>query len=56
MSTSQAIAFLATQQPIQQNILNIHAKLLAHNIGIWKKGAIEEHLGIARQSKCGQLL
>lgn len=51
MSASKAFAFLATQQPLQQNILNIHAKLLAQNIWIWKKGAIEDHLGIVGKTE-----
>lgn len=46
MSTANAIAFLAAQPAVQQNIINIHSKLLAHNIWLWKKGAIEEHLGL----------
>lgn len=51
MSASKAIALLAAQIPIEQNIINLHAKLLAHNIWLWKKGAIEEHLGLAGKSE-----
>jgi putative ATP-dependent endonuclease of OLD family len=51
MSASEAIAFLAAQQPIQQNILNLHTKLLAHNIWLWKKGAIEAHIGLAGKTE-----
>lgn len=51
MSAAQAIAFLAAQPAVQQNILNIHTKLLGHNIWIWKKGAIEEHLGIVGKTE-----
>lgn len=51
MSASKAFAFLATQQPIQQNISNIHTKLLAQNIWLWKKGTIEEHLGLVGKTE-----
>lgn len=51
MSASDAIAFLAAQQPIQQNIINLHTKLLAHNIWLWKKGAIEAHIGLAGKTE-----
>lgn len=46
MSTSEAIAFLAAEPAVQQNIINLHTKLLAHNIWLWKKGAIEAHIGL----------
>ncbi|MCF8428301.1 MAG: AAA family ATPase [Bacteroidia bacterium] len=51
MSTSDAIAFLAAQQPIHQNIINLHTKLLAHNIWLWKKGAIEAHIGLTGKTE-----
>ncbi|MES2429309.1 MAG: AAA family ATPase [Bacteroidota bacterium] len=51
MSASQSIAFLASQPAVTDNIQNIHTKLLAHNIWIWKKGAIEEHLGIVGKTE-----
>jgi predicted ATP-dependent endonuclease of OLD family len=51
MSASEAIAFLAAQQPIQQNIINLHTKLLAHNIWLWKKGAIEAHIGLTGKTE-----
>lgn len=51
MSAAQAIAFLAAELPIQQNIMNLHAKLLLHNIWLWKKGAIEEHLGLVGKTE-----
>lgn len=51
MSASQAFVFLASQQAIQQNIQNIHTKLLAHNIWIWKRGAIDEHQGLGGKTE-----
>lgn len=51
MSASEAIAFLAAQPPIQQNIINLHTKLLAHNIWLWKRGAIEAHIGLAGKTE-----
>lgn len=46
MSASDAFAFLANQPNVQPNIDNLHIKLLANNIWLWKRGAIEQHLGI----------
>lgn len=46
MSASKAISFLASQQEVRQNIINLHNKLLAQNIWVWKKGSIEDHLGL----------
>ncbi len=51
MSASNAFAFLAAQLPIQTNIVNLHNKLLAHNIWLWKRGAIEEHLGLTGKTE-----
>jgi putative ATP-dependent endonuclease of OLD family len=51
MSASKAFAFLANQPNVQQNILNLHEKLLLHNIWFWRKGTIEEHLGLQGKSE-----
>jgi putative ATP-dependent endonuclease of the OLD family len=51
MSASTAITIFAREQAISQNISQIHTKLLAQNIWIWKKGAIEEHLGIQNKNE-----
>jgi hypothetical protein len=51
MSVSKAFAFLASQQQVQQSIINLHNKLLAHNIWLWKRGAIEEHLGLTGKTE-----
>lgn len=51
MSAASAIALLANQPQLRQNIDNLHLKLCAQNIWIWKKGAIEEHLGIHGKSE-----
>lgn len=46
MSPSEAFALLAAQPSIQENISNIHSKLLTNGIWLWKKGSIEAHLGL----------
>jgi len=46
MSASSAISLLSSQAQVQPNISALHTKLLAHNIWVWKKGAIEHHLGL----------
>jgi len=51
MSASQAFALLASQPEIQTNINNLHTKLLTHNIWVWKKGSIEEHIGLKGKSE-----
>ena len=51
MSASKAFAFLALLPQVQQNIDNIHRKLLGHDIWIWRKGAIEDHLGLTGKTE-----
>lgn len=46
ISASDAIALLATRGEIQEYLTNIHNKLKDKKIWLWKKGAIEDHLGI----------
>jgi putative ATP-dependent endonuclease of OLD family len=61
MSPSEAFALLATDQNLASNISNLHDRLKAQNIWVWKKGAIEDHLGITSKSEaawanfCNQL-
>lgn len=61
MSAAEAFALLATDPQIAINISNLHDKLKVHGIWVWKKGAIEEHLGIAGKNEaawagfCNQL-
>jgi putative ATP-dependent endonuclease of the OLD family len=45
-NAASAFAILASQQNIAQNIDNLHQTLRAQNIWFWKRGAIENHLGI----------
>ncbi len=51
MSAAQAIRLLAAEPQIQPNLNALHAKLLPHNIWIWKKGAIEDHIGLPGKSE-----
>ncbi|MES2486406.1 MAG: AAA family ATPase [Bacteroidota bacterium] len=46
MSAAKGFAILAAQPVIQVNIENIKQKMLLHNIWIWKKGTIENHLDL----------
>ncbi len=46
MSASDAFALLATLKQARQPISRLHDKLKEKNIWLWKKGAIEDHLGI----------
>jgi hypothetical protein len=46
LTPEAAFAILATVPDATVHIENLHTKLLNHNIWLWKKGAIEEYLGI----------
>lgn len=46
LTPAEAFALLANEAAVQPNIHSLHQKLLLRNIWIWKKGAIEEHLGL----------
>lgn len=41
-----AFVILANQPEAEQYIENLHQKMIGNNIWLWKKGAIEEYLGI----------
>lgn len=51
MSAADAFALLAQRPNIQQNILNLKAKLQAAHIWIWIKGTIEKHLNITGKTE-----
>lgn len=46
MTAADGFAILAQSQNIEQNIINICTKMKAHNIWVWKKGTIENHLNL----------
>lgn len=46
MSSASAFALLAQRPNITQNIQNLKIKMQAHNIWIWTKGTIENHLNL----------
>jgi len=46
VSAAEAFAILAQSPNIIQNIQNICLNLQAHNIWVWKKGTIENHLNL----------
>ena len=46
ISAADGFSILAQSQNVQQNIENICAKMQAHNIWVWKKGTIENHLNL----------
>ena len=46
MSAADAFAFLAQNPNVKQNIINICNKMKTHNIWVWNKGTIENHLNL----------
>ena len=51
MSASSAFALLAQNPNVIQNIQNLKAKMQEHNIWIWTKGTIENHLNLAGRTE-----
>ncbi len=45
VKASKAFELLASEQDAQPLIDSLHSKMLAQNIWLWKKGAIEAHIG-----------
>ncbi|TNH17880.1 ATP-dependent endonuclease [Halomonas sp. BL6] len=45
VSAAKAFEFLAAQPPAIPLIESLHSKMKAQNIWVWKKGAIEAHIG-----------
>lgn len=46
INSAGAFVLLANQPGAEEHIENLHQKLKMHHIWLWKKGAIEEYLGI----------
>ncbi|HMQ04613.1 MAG TPA: AAA family ATPase [Pyrinomonadaceae bacterium] len=61
MTAAEAFQFLAAETAIQQNIADLHNKLNAVGVWIWKKGDLEAHLGCIDKNEaawaafCGRL-
>lgn len=51
ISAEKAFSILATSQNIQPNIISISNKMQVHNIWIWKKGTIEDHLNLTGKTE-----
>jgi putative ATP-dependent endonuclease of OLD family len=51
INASTAFAILAGEQQIKTNLDSLHTKLLQKNIWFWKKGAIEDHLGLQAKNE-----
>lgn len=51
VKASTAFEYLAAEQDAQPLIDSLHAKMLAQNIWLWKKGAIEAHLGTSSKDE-----
>lgn len=51
LNTAQAYKWLAQQEDVQDAIQALHIALKEHNIWLWKKGAIEEHLGLTAKNE-----
>lgn len=47
----EAFALLASDPNATTSIASLHAKLLAQNIWLWKRGAVEAHLGTSSKSE-----
>lgn len=50
MSPKEVYELLASDAAAEPHIDSIHRKLLSQNIWVWKKGAIEKHLGITAKT------
>jgi len=48
---SQAFSLFAANLQGREIVLNLHDKLKAFNIWVWKRGAIEDHLGLEGKSE-----
>src|SRR5690606_13834732 len=51
VTAARAYEILAQHAPAQPHIENLFQKLLAHNIWIWKSGAIEIHFGLPAKTE-----
>lgn len=51
VSAAEGFAILAQSQNTKQNIENICTKMRAHNIWVWKNGAIEKHLNLTGKNE-----
>jgi putative ATP-dependent endonuclease of OLD family len=51
ISAAAGFSILAQSQNVEQNILSICAKMQVHNIWVWKKGTIENHLNLTGKSE-----
>lgn len=51
VTAAEGFAILASSQNVIQNIINIHTKMIAQNIWVWKKGTIEKHLNLAGKTE-----
>jgi predicted ATP-dependent endonuclease of OLD family len=46
VTAAKAFAILANEEEIREHLNAVHAELLTKNIWFWKRGAIEDHLGV----------
>ena len=51
MTSAEAFSILASQTQIKTNIEHLKTKMLNHNIWIWKKGTIENHLNLTSKTE-----
>jgi len=51
VSAAKAFSILASSANTIQNIENICSKMKVHNIWVWKKGTIEEHLNLQAKNE-----
>jgi putative ATP-dependent endonuclease of the OLD family len=51
LTSSEAFAQLATHKDAAPSIESLHAKLLEHDIWLWKLGAMDQHVGLESKSE-----
>jgi hypothetical protein len=51
ISPAEAFALMAAEPDAESHIDNLHNLLLAQNIWLWKKGTIENHLGLTAKNE-----
>jgi putative ATP-dependent endonuclease of the OLD family len=50
VTAAAAFAIMAAQPAAKPHIDALHNQMLAHRIWVWRRGAIEDHLGLAAKT------
>ncbi len=51
LTAAEAYKWLAQQEDVEVNIINLHNKLKGKGVWLWTKGAIEEHLNLSAKNE-----